>query len=234
MADILAIGAHPDDVEISAGGTLIKMRELGYEIVLCAATDGEPTPHGSREIRMKEAARVAKYLDCEYEILDMPNRYLVDSVESRVKIADVIRKHRPKVILCPHTAGFHPDHKAVSRIVEAARFYAKLTKTDPNGNPWRYEPWWTPRLYQYFLGGREEGVTATFVVDITAQYERKAELLGFYASQWQVDMELLNSSAHWGKLIGAEWGEAFFAVGPVGVEDLMLLTEKRGMPRKRA
>ena len=232
MVDVLAISAHPDDVEISAGGTLIKLRDLGYTCAICTATDGEPTPHGSRETRLAEAKEAAKVLGVEdYIILDMPNRYLVDSVESRVKIANVIRRLRPSVLLCPHTIGLHPDHTAVSHIVDAARFYAKLTKTDPQGNPWESEPWWTPRQYYFFLGGVEEGVMPTFVVDISAEYDRKIELLKCYASQWQVDMDLLSSSAHWGKVIGATWGEAFFSKGPVGVEDMMLFTEEIGMAR---
>lgn len=233
MTDILAIGAHPDDVEISAGGTLLKMRSLGCSLALSAASDGEPTPHGSHEIRMKEAAAVAEKLGCEYEILDMPNRYLVDSVENRIKVANLIRKHRPAVILCPHTAGLHPDHKAVSHIVDAARFYAKLTKTDPNGDPWELEEWWTPRQYYYFLGGIEEGVMPTFIMDVSDEYDEKIEILNCYASQWQVDMEMLSSSRHWGRMIGAEWGEAFFSKGPLGVRDLMQFIERRGISRER-
>lgn len=235
MADVLAISAHPDDVEISAGGTIIKLIDLGYSVAICTATDGEPTPNGSHEIRLAEAAKVKEYLGLEeYAILDMPNRYLTDTVENRVKIANVIRRHRPSLILAPHTVGFHPDHTAASLIVQAARFYGKLTKTDPSGNPWPGEPWWTPRLYNFFLGGTEEGVQPTFVVDITEQYERKKELLSIYKSQWQVDMNLLSSSAHWGKLIGAQWGEAFFSKGPVGVDDPMQFTERLGFPKKQA
>ncbi|MHC4711795.1 MAG: PIG-L family deacetylase [Planctomycetota bacterium] len=233
MVDVLAIGAHPDDVEISAGGTLVKLRELGYSLALCAATDGEPTPHGSRETRLREADKVKDILGCEYEILDMPNRYLTDNVENRVKIATVIRKYRPSVIICPCTVGFHPDHKAVSNIVDAARFYAKLTKQDPAGNPWPHEPWWTPRQYYFFLGGTEEGVMPTFIVDVTDEYEKKKEVLACYASQWQVAMNRLSTSAHWGEMIGTVWGEAFLSKGPVGVDDLMMFTEKRGMPRKK-
>lgn len=234
MADVLAISAHPDDVEISVGGTILRLRSLGYSVAICTATDGEPTPHGSREIRLAEARKAADFIGVEeYAVLDMPNRYLVDSVENRVKIANVIRKHRPQVILCPHTAGLHPDHREISKIVDAARFYAKLTKTDPAGKPWPYEPWWTPRQYYFFLGGTEEGVMPTFIVDVTDQYERKVELLSCYASQWQVDMDLLSSSAQWGKLIGVPWGEAFYSRGPVGVEDLMVFAEKRGMPRRK-
>lgn len=234
VADILAIGAHPDDVEISAGGTLLKMRKLGYSIALLAATDGEPTPHGTREKRLKEAARAAEMLATEYEILDMPNRYLVDSVQARVKIANVIRKHRPTVILCPGEIGFHPDHAAMSSIVDAARFYAKFTKTDPDGNEWPHPPWWTPRQYYYFLGGAEEGVAPAFVVDISDYQDEKQRLLACYESQRQVDMDGLSNSAHWGRMIGAKWGEAFYSKGPVGVDDFMGFIEKRGGPRKEA
>lgn len=233
MTDVLAISAHPDDVEISAGGTLIKLRDQGYSVAICTATDGEPTPNGSHDIRLSEAARVAQYLGlAEYAILDMPNRYLIDSVDNRIKIANVIRKHRPSVILAPHTVGLHPDHAAISRIVDAARFYAKLTKTDPNGDPWPYDPWWTPRMYNFFLGGAEEGIHPTFIVDVTHEIERKRELLSFYASQWQVDMDLLSFSASWGRIIGSTYGEAFFSKGPVGVENLMLFTERLGTPRQ--
>jgi len=233
MTDVLAISAHPDDVEISAGGTIIKLRELDYSVAICTATDGEPTPHGSHEIRLAEAAKVEKYLGlAEYAILDMPNRYLVDSVENRIKIANVIRRHRPTVILAPHTVGLHPDHAAIARIVDAARFYAKLTKTDPHGNPWPYEPWWTPRIYNFFLGGAEEGVRPSFIVDVSAQIERKRELLSFYASQFQVDMDLLSFSASWGRMIGSLYGEAFFSKGPVAIESPMLFAEKLGYPRQ--
>jgi len=162
----------------------------------------------------------------------MPNRYLVDSVENRVKVAHVIRRLRPSVIICPAPVGLHPDHKAVSAIADAARFYAKLTKTAPDGSVWPGEPWWTPRQYYYYLGGAEEGLDPTFVVDISSEYKRKMELLACYASQWQVDMDLLAAGSHWGRLIGAKWGEAFHCRGPVGVEDLMLLAERRGMPRQ--
>jgi len=233
MADVLAIGAHPDDVEITSGGTLLKLRSLGYSVAICTASDGEPTPHGSHEIRLAEAAKAAQVLGTvAYEILDMPNRYIVDSVENRIKIANVIRKHRPTVLLCPYTVGLHPDHKAVSHLVDAARFYAKLTKTDPNGDPWPHEPWWTPRQYYFFLGGAEEGVRASFVVDVSEEYERKRQLLECFASQWNVDTNLLAASMHWGILIGARYGEAFLCKGPLGVEDLMLFTEKLGRPRQ--
>jgi len=233
MVDVLAIGAHPDDVEISAGGTLLKLRDLGYSVAICTATDGEPTPHGSHEIRLAEAQKAREFLGLDdYVILDMPNRYLVDSVENRIKIANVIRRLRPSVILCPHTVGLHPDHTAASHIVDAARFYAKFTKHDPLGKPWPFEPWWTPRQYYFFLGGAGEGVRPSFVVDVTAEYERKLELLSCYASQWQVDMNLLSASAHWGVLIGAKWGEAFYSKAPLGVEDLMLFTESIGERRQ--
>lgn len=234
MVDVLAFGAHPDDVEISTGGTLLKLKSRGRSVAICTATDGEPTPHGSHDIRIAEAARAGAIIGAEeYTILDMPNRYLVDTVDNRIKIANVIRRHRPSVILCPHTAGFHPDHKAVSQIVDAARFYAKLTRTDPYGNPWPCEPWWTPRQYYYLLGGAEEGIMPTFVVDVTDVYEKKREVLSCYASQWQVDADFLSFSARWGTLIGAKWGEAFISKGPVGIEDIMAFTEELGYPRAK-
>ena len=210
MADILAVGAHPDDVEIAIGGTLVKMKALGYSITLCHCTDGEPTPNGSRETRLAEAAEAATMLHAELEILDMPNRYLFESVENRIKLADVIRRHRPKLLLCPYNGGVHPDHRAVSLIADGARFYAKLTRHDPAGKPWKLDPWWT-----------------------TDEYRRKMEVLACYKSQFNVDMDNLASMDLWGPLIARRYGEAFFSRTVIGLKDLFDILQRPSSGTKK-
>ena len=85
---------------------------------------------------------------------------------------------------------------------------------------------------QVLLGGAEEGVSPTFIVDVSTEYERKQDLLKLYASQWQVDMDWLSNSSHWGSLIGARSGEAFVSAGPVGIDNLMMFKERLGFPRE--
>ena len=233
MTDILAVGAHPDDVEISIGGTLVKMKALGHAIVLCHCTDGEPTPNGDRETRLAEAEAAAEKLGAELEILDMPNRYLFDSVENRIKLANVIRKHRPQVLLCPYHGGTHPDHRAVSLITDGARFTAKLTKHDPHGNPWKLDPWWTPEQFYYFLGVKVDEVRPSFIVDITDEYRRKMEILSCYRSQFNVDMDNLASTDIWGPLIGRRYGEAFYSRSIIGLQDLFDVVQRPSSGTKK-
>jgi len=220
MVDIMAIGAHPDDVEIAVGGTLIKMRERGCSVVLVHASDGEPTPHGTRETRLAEAQAAARFLGAELEILSLRNRYITDTLEARRELALVIRKHRPRLILSPWPVGEHPDHRAVAHLADAARFYAKLTKTDHQGRPWPLPPWWTPHQLYYHLASEVEDPHPAFVVDITQEYPRKQELLACYQSQKNVDMDRLAKSTFWGELIGVRHGEAFFVRGGLSLPDL--------------
>ena len=224
MTDILAIGAHPDDVEIAIGGTLVKMKKLGYSIALCHVSNGEPTPHGDPETRLREAHCAAEKLGAELEILDLPNRYLTDTIDNRVKIANVIRKFRPRLLLCPYPGGDHPDHRIVSHLVDAARFTAKLTKYDHLGKPWDLEPWWTPRQLYFFLGVRIEEVRPSFVVDVSAEYRTKMEILSCYKSQFNVDMTGLAASDQWGPLIGSSYGEAFYSRTMIGINDPLSIT----------
>jgi len=233
MTDILAVGAHPDDVEIAIGGTLVKMKEAGRSITLCHCTDGEPTPNGSRERRLAEAEEAARLLGAELEILDMPNRYLFDTVENRIKLANVIRKHRPKLLLCPYNGGAHPDHRAVSLITDGARFTAKLTRYDHQGKPWELEPWWTPEQFYYLLGVKVDELRPSFIIDITDEYRRKMEILSCYKSQFNVDMDNLASSDVWGPLIGRSYGEAFYSRSIVGLKDLFDIVQRPSSGTKK-
>ncbi|MBI2190753.1 MAG: PIG-L family deacetylase [Planctomycetes bacterium] len=222
--DILAIGAHPDDVEIAIGGTVIKMVRRGRKVLICDASNGEPTPLGDPETRLREAAAAAAVLGVEREVLDLRNRYIQDDLESRRRLAEVIRRHRPKVLLAPYPGSDHPDHHGVSRLCEAARFYAKLHKSNMYGQPWPGQPWWTPKLYYYFdLGVPYEQVRPSFIVDITAEWPEKLRTLACYRSQPGPTQQSWRGEEYYGKLIRTQYGEAFYSKEALGLDDLFHL-----------
>ncbi len=219
--DVLAVGAHPDDVEIAVGGTLIKMVARGRSVTICDLTDGEPTPLGDHDTRLREAAASAAVIGVERITLNLPNRYLEDTPEARRELALVIRQLQPALMLAPYPGGEHPDHLAASSIVDGARFYAKLTKTDMHGKPWPADPWWTPRLLYYLgLGACENYVRPSVIVDVSDQHAKKMRALSCYKTQKAVVERLARSSQHYGPVIGVPYAEAFFSRAPLTVEDL--------------
>ena len=136
MAELLVIGAHPDDVEIGMGGAIAAFVQHGHGVTILDLTDGEPTPMGTPERRRAESDAAAQTLGVRRRItLPLPNRYLMDTVENRVAVAEVIREVRPEILFIPYGVDAHPDHIAAERLGEAARFYAKLTKTEMRGDP---------------------------------------------------------------------------------------------------
>ncbi len=113
MAELLVIGAHPDDVEIGMGGTIAACVYQGHRVTILDLTDGEPTPMGSTERRRAEGEAAARMLGVERRItLPLPNRYLADTVENRVAVAEVIREVRPEIVFLPYGVDAHPDHVA--------------------------------------------------------------------------------------------------------------------------
>ena len=222
MADVVCIGAHPDDVEIGMGGTIASMVDSGRSVAIVDITDGEPTPQGSPEIRAKESARAAEILGVERVTLDQPNRYLFDTQEARVELAQVLRELRPSVLFVPYWEDAHPDHVAASQIASAARFYAKLTKTEMRG-----EPHYPARVYHYMAVHMRLVREPSFVVDITEYLPRKLDALSAYRSQF-VDNEgnsdviplIEQWAAMWGGMIRTSAGEPFFAQEPVGLASL--------------
>ena len=132
--DVIAVGAHPDDVEIACGGTLAKLARQGYRVGIVDLTDGEPTPGSpGPEVRLAEAVAAARILGVSIrETLSLPNRRLFDSFESRVALATVFRKYRPSVVLgiLDKTPLASPDHWQAMQITDAAVFYSRLTKWD--------------------------------------------------------------------------------------------------------
>ncbi len=219
MTRIVCVGAHPDDVEIGMGATVAKFAAEGHEVTLIDLTDGEPTPQGTHETRMLEAARAARSLGAMRRTLDLPNRYLFDTVEARTTLAEVLRETRPDVVFAPYPQDAHPDHIAAASIVDAARFYAKFTKTAMRG-----EPHYPTRIYRYMAVHLRLVREPSFVVDVSDHLDAKLIALRCYESQFESNtanagiIDMMKATAEmWGRTIGTSAGEPFFAAEPVGL-----------------
>lgn len=223
MADVLCVGAHPDDVEIGMGATIAKMVAQGLDVVIVDLTDGEPTPHGTHETRVSEAIASAESLGVQRRLmLPLINRELADTVSARTMLAELIREHRPRVLFAPYPMDAHPDHIAASAIVEAARFYSKFVKTEMSG-----EPHFPARVYHYFAVHLRLLAKPSFIVDVSDSLEAKAAALACYESQFGPDtanesvLSWVEGQARvWGALIGCDGGEPFFSREEIGIRDI--------------
>jgi len=222
LFDVMCIGAHPDDVEIGMGGTVAKLVAEGKRVAVVDLTNGEPTPHGTPEIRAAESAEAARILGVERRTLTQSNRYLFDTVEARTELAEVIRELRPRVLFVPFADDAHPDHIAASAIAVAARFYSKFTKTDMSGDPYFPE-----RVYRYMAVHLRVVAEPSFIVDITEQMDTKLEAISAYKSQFSANpgnagiFDLMRQTAGmWGALGRVGAGEPFFALEPLAIRSV--------------
>ncbi|MEN3045170.1 MAG: bacillithiol biosynthesis deacetylase BshB1 [Candidatus Hydrothermales bacterium] len=223
---LIAFGAHPDDVELSIGGLVSKLSKAGYKVIICDLTDGEPTPFGDPETRKKEAKEAAKILGVERVTLDLPNRFLMDSVESRIKVAEIIREYKPEVILTHHGDDQHPDHIETRKIVQAARFYSKFTKVN-----WKGEPFYPPKLLFFHASHKRKIYHPHIVVDITDTFETKMKAVDSYKSQFGFYEEkrkdflsvIETFNRFYGRLIGVKYGEVLFLEEPLPLKNLSVL-----------
>jgi len=222
MLDVLIVAPHPDDAELGMGGAICRLKREGLRVGVLDLTDGEPTPHGSREIRARETAAATEALGLDWrENLGLPNRSLEPTLEARAKLAGVMRQQRPRWLFAPYWIDAHPDHVAATQLVEAARFWAKLSKTDLPGDPHYPE-----RIFNYYCVHLKLAPQPAFVLDISPFWRHKQEALACYQSQFVVGREHLRPSfldqlrdeaAYWGKTIGTEYGEPFTCREPIGL-----------------
>jgi len=217
--DAVCVGAHPDDVEIGMGGTVAKLTASGLKVAIVDLTNGEPTPHGSAETRALESAAAAAVLGADRRTLTQPNRYLMDTVEARIELAEVLREFRPRMLFVPYPVDAHPDHVAASRIASAARFYSKFTKTEM-----AHEPFYPSRVFRYMAVHQRIVAEPTFVIDVAEQLETKLQALRCYASQFTANagnvgvIPMMEAMARmWGSMSNIEAGEPFFALEPVAL-----------------
>jgi bacillithiol biosynthesis deacetylase BshB1 len=217
--DAVCVGAHPDDVEIGMGGTLAAMTAAGKRVAIVDLTNGEPTPHGTVEQRAVESAMAAEILGAERRTLTQPNRYLFDTVEARMELAEVLREFRPRMMFVPFGTDAHPDHIAASAIAVAARFYGKLTKTSMS-----HEPYFVPRVFRYMAVHQRVIAEPSFVIDIKDSLPVKLRALAAYESQFSANPANSNiipmieqMAAMWGSIAGVQAGEPFFALEPIAL-----------------
>ena len=230
--DILAIAAHRDDVELTCAGTLIKAADQGHRTAILDLTAGETGTRGSAAIRAEEAARAAGVLGTiERKNLGLPDAGIANSEETRRAVVEAIRDFAPRIVILPFPGGRHPDHRITSELGRDACFLAGLAKYPAAGTPHR------PFKILYALAYREDPVKPTFVVDISAQFDRKMAAIRCYASQFDgatnagelfptgQDLYRLveTQSAHYGSLIRARYGEPFFTHETVLVDDVATL-----------
>lgn len=218
MLSYLIIGPHPDDQELGMGGTIALLKSLGHAVHLVDMTTGEPTPRGSPEIRARESAAAAQILGVSRTQLGLPNRQVVHSLEARHKLAALIRIHRPQTLFVPFPIDAHPDHVAVTRIAEDARFDAKLTKSSIPG-----EPWHPKRILYYYCTHLRMNFQPTFCTDISPFMDTKLAACNAYASQFGPEglpSQVRATNAYFGTRLAVPYAEPFFSHEALGLSSL--------------
>lgn len=223
--DLLVVAPHPDDAEISVGGTILRSKQDGLRVGVVELTNGEPTPHGSPEIRSRETAASTEILGLDWrENLGLPNRSLQDDLKARRKLAEVFRLTRPGIILAPYWDDAHPDHVAASRLADDARFWSKLSKTDMAGE--RFHP---PRIFYYWSIHLRIHPSPAFVLDVSDVIDTKMKAIRCYESQLITGRstefptildDIRDRARYWGWTIGAAYGEPFASREEIGIESL--------------
>jgi len=220
--DILVFAAHPDDAELSCGGTIIRHIQMGKKVGLVDLTRGELGTRGNAEIRMSEAAKATGILVLAIrENLDFADGYFSNDAAHQLRVAAVIRKFQPEIILCNAITDRHPDHGKAASLVSDASFLAGLIKVETTVNGTVQQPWKTRAVYHYI---QDRYIKPDFVIDITEFMEKKMEAVKAYASQFfnpsstepitaistKEFIDFLYSRANeFGRPIHAKYGEGF-------------------------
>jgi bacillithiol biosynthesis deacetylase BshB1 len=182
MIDILAFGAHPDDVEIGCAGVLAKMAEKGHSCGIIDLTSGEKASQGNVETRREEALKSAALLGCAFrECLEFPDTEVLDSIECRKKVAARLRIHRPVLVLAPNFSDRHPDHAACGALVYNASFLSGLKKAEVKG-----EPYSVRHVIYYMI---HDEFHPSFYVDISSVFEKRIKALKTFESQFEKSLE---------------------------------------------
>lgn len=229
--DVIAVGAHPDDIEIACGGTLASLVDAGYRVGIIDLTDGEPTPRSpGPDVRMAEAKAAGEVLGVHLRtLLHLPNRRLFDSFEARVKLATEFRRHRPRLVigLGDRTPMASPDHWQAMQITDAAVFYSRLTKWDDQFQ--NLPPHTIARQLYCMLGQPLAGSPmpgGQVVIDISKTLERKIAAIRCYKTQFPPEKEVLferldAADRYLGRSAGVTAAEMLISPRPVIIKDLM-------------
>jgi N-acetylglucosamine malate deacetylase 1 len=229
-AEALAIAAHRDDVEQTCGGTLLKLRSQGVRTAILDLTRGEAGTRGSAEEREAEAAEAAKILGVAWRgALDIPDGRVENTYENRVKIVEVLRRVRPRVVILPYWTGRHPDHYTASTLGYEACFLSGLKKPETDAPAWR--------PFKIVYASLYADVRPSFVVDITPHIEDRHRALMAYRSQYvnqeagsglfvpeeEIKERTFAEARHYGLLAGVTYGEPFVQKEVGLVEDLTMI-----------
>jgi len=228
--DVLAIAAHPDDVELTCGGTMIRMAQMGYRTGILDLTRGEMGTHGTPEIRAKEAAAAAKIMGVRVRVnLGLPDAMLEVKEEFKRAVAGKIRELRPHTVILPYWEGRHPDHYIASRLGYEGCFIAGLKQYPIEDEPFR--------PFKVLYTAAYANVTPSFAVDITQQYEQRRKAILAYRSQFlpgaarrkekvfspldKLEEEMSVLAGHYGRLIGVRYAEGYVTRGVLQVDDVV-------------
>jgi bacillithiol biosynthesis deacetylase BshB1 len=228
-ADILAIAAHRDDVELTCAGLLLKAGDQGYRTAILDLTAGETGTRGNAELRADEAARAAQILGVvERRNAGFRDAHLVNDDASRVVVVEAIRYFAPRVVVLPFPVGRHPDHRIASELGRDACYLAGLARYPAGGEPHR------PFKILYALSYREDPIKPSFLVDISAQFERKLAAIRCFASQFEgaqsageifptgqdLYSRIETQNAYYGSLIRTRYAEPYYTHETVLVDDV--------------
>lgn len=225
MLDALVVGPHPDDAELGMGGTIVRLIGQGWKLGILDLTSGEPTPLGSLERRAAETLAANSALGNPWrKNLGLPNRSLEPTLVNRRALAGIFRQVRPRLIFAPYWEDAHPDHTAATKLVEDARFWSKLSRSDIPGAP--FHP---ARILYYFSVHLRIVERPSLLIDISDQLEAKDQALRCYRSQL-VDNQsagkpgvidsVRDRTRFWGHMVGVKHFEPFASREPVGLTSL--------------
>lgn len=228
--DVLAMAAHPDDVEQTCGGTLIRMAEAGYRTGVLDLTAGDMGTRGTPEERIVESEAAAKHMRLAWRgNLRLPDARLENSLAARTALALKIRELQPRVVILPYWQARHPDHYRCGEMGYEACFLAGLRKLDPNSEPHRPAKILYSSLYA--------DVKPSFIVDISAQFERRMDALFSYVSQFgevsegatlfpteaEIRERLGAIARFYGNQIGVKYGEPFIIKEQIRIDDIVTM-----------
>lgn len=232
--DILAIGVHPDDVELSASGTILKHIALGKTVGVLDLTRGELGSRGSAELRTEEANKSASILGLSVrEQLNMADGFFENNESHQKQIIHIIRKYQPEIILCNAVSDRHPDHGRAAKLTADACFYSGLSKVETRVDDNEIQPTWRPKAIYHYI--QDNFIEPDFVIDITAQMDKKMESIMAFSSQFfdpnSKEAETPISSKNFmeyvkakgsvfGRAINCDYAEGFTVNRYIGVENL--------------
>lgn len=228
--DLLVIAPHPDDAELTSGGTLLKMAEAGYRTGILDLTRGETGTRGTPETRLREAARAAKILRVKIRRnLGLPDARLSISEDYKRAIAEVLRELQPHTVILPYWDGRHPDHYTAGQLGYEACFIAGLKNYPLSGEPFR--------PFKIIYAAAYDKVRPTFAVDISEQFERRRRAILAYKSQFrpprkerqskvalpldELEDRMAHQARHYGRMIGVRYAEGFVVKETLRIDDII-------------